>query len=162
TGILAVSARLLNEWLPKLSANNAQGEYYLTDIIAMAVDNGVAVRAIHPHDEYEVQGVNDRLQLAALERVYQRGLADELMGAAVERLFWRGRVAELVRAGVSLADPARIDVRGSLKVGSDVVIVVGCVFEGEVVLEDGVHIGPYCVIKNSRIGTGTEVEAYSH
>lgn len=145
TGILAVSARLLNEWLPKLSANNAQGEYYLTDIIAMAVDNGVAVRAIHPHDEHEVQGVNDRLQLAALERVYQRGLADELM-----------------RAGVSLADPARIDVRGSLKVGNDVVIDVGCVFEGEVVLEDGVHIGPYCVIKNSRIGAGTEVEAYSH
>lgn len=145
TGILAVSARLLNEWLPKLSANNAQGEYYLTDIIAMAVDNGVAVRAIHPQDEHEVQGVNDRLQLAALERVYQRGLADELM-----------------RAGVSLADPARIDVRGSLKVGSDVVIDVGCVFEGDVVLEDGVHIGPYCVIKNSRIGAGTEVEAYSH
>lgn len=145
TGILAVSARLLNEWLPKLSANNAQGEYYLTDIIAMAVDNGVAVRAIHPQDEHEVQGVNDRLQLAALERVYQRGLADELM-----------------RAGVSLADPARIDVRGSVKVGSDVVIDVGCVFEGDVVLEDGVHIGPYCVIKNSRIGAGTEVEAYSH
>ena len=145
TGILAVSARLLNEWLPKLSANNAQGEYYLTDIIAMAVANGVAVRAIHPRNEHEVQGVNDRLQLAALERVYQRGVADELL-----------------RAGVSLADPARIDVRGTLKVGSDVVIDVGCVFEGDVVLEDGVHIGPYCVVKNSHLGAGTQVEAYSH
>ncbi|WP_430460659.1 bifunctional UDP-N-acetylglucosamine diphosphorylase/glucosamine-1-phosphate N-acetyltransferase GlmU [Thalassolituus sp. LLYu03] len=145
TGILAVSARLLNDWLPKLSANNAQGEYYLTDIIAMAVDNGVAVRAIHPRNEHEVQGVNDRLQLAALERVYQRGVADDLL-----------------RAGVSLADPARIDVRGSLQVGSDVVIDVGCVFEGDVVLEDGVHIGPYCVVKNSHLGAGTHVEAYSH
>ncbi len=145
TGILAVSARLLNDWLPKLSANNAQGEYYLTDIIAMAVDNGVAVRAIHPRNEHEVQGVNDRLQLAALERVYQRELADDLL-----------------RAGVSLADPARIDVRGSLKVGNDVVIDVGCVFEGDVVLEDGVHIGPYCVVKNSHLGAGTQVEAYSH
>ena len=145
TGILAVSARLLNEWLPRLSANNAQGEYYLTDIIAMAVANGVAVRAIHPRNEHEVQGVNDRLQLAALERVYQRELADQLL-----------------RAGVSLADPARIDVRGSLKVGNDVVIDVGCVFEGDVVLEDGVHIGPYCVVKNSHLGAGTQVEAYSH
>lgn len=145
TGILAVSARLLNDWLPKLSANNAQGEYYLTDIIAMAVDNGVAVRAIHPRNEHEVQGVNDRLQLAGLERVYQRELADDLL-----------------RAGVSLADPARIDVRGSLKVGNDVVIDVGCVFEGDVVLEDGVHIGPYCVVKDSHLGAGTQVEAYSH
>ena len=144
TGILAVSAELLNEWLPKLSAENAQGEYYLTDIIAMAVDNGVAVRAIHPHDEYEVQGVNDRLQLAELERVFQRQQADELM-----------------RQGVSLADPARIDVRGSVRVGSDVRIDVGCVFEGDVELADGVEIGPYCVIKNSVLGAGTQVESHS-
>lgn len=144
TGIMAVSAALLNEWLPKLSANNAQGEYYLTDVIAMAVAQGVAVRAIHPQDEYEVQGVNDRVQLAQLERVYQHQLADQLL-----------------RDGVSLADPARIDVRGTLSVGSDVVIDVGCVFEGDVVLEDGVSVGPYCVIKNSRIGANTEIEAYS-
>lgn len=144
TGILAVSAKLLNQWLPQLSSNNAQGEYYLTDIIAMAVANGVSVRAIHPQDEFEVQGVNDRLQLAELERVYQRRQADELL-----------------RAGVSLADPARIDIRGSLTVGSDVIIDVGCVFEGDVVLEDGVQVGPYSVIKNSRIGAGTEIEAYS-
>lgn len=145
TGILAVSAKYLNEWLPKLSSNNAQGEYYLTDIIAMAVSQGVAVSAIHPQDEYEVQGVNDRLQLAELERVYQRQLADDLL-----------------RAGVSLADPSRIDIRGSLKAGNDVVIDVGCVFEGEVTLADGVHVGPYCVIKNSHIGVGTELQAYSH
>lgn len=145
TGILAVSAAHLNSWLPQLSSNNAQGEYYLTDIIAMAVEQGVAVRAIHPQDEYEVQGVNDRLQLAELERIYQRQQADNLL-----------------REGVSLADPARIDVRGTLTVGADVVIDVGCVFEGDVVLEDGVHIGPYCVVKNSRLGAGTQVEAYSH
>lgn len=145
TGILAVAAKYLNEWLPKLSSNNAQGEYYLTDIIAMAVSQGVAVSAIHPQDEHEVQGVNDRLQLAELERVYQRRQADELL-----------------RAGVSLADPSRIDIRGSLTVGNDVVIDVGCVFEGDVSLADGVHVGPYCVIKNSHIGAGTELQAYSH
>lgn len=145
TGILAVSAKYLNEWLPKLSSNNAQGEYYLTDIIAMAVSQGVVVSAIHPQDEYEVQGVNDRLQLAELERVFQRQQADELL-----------------RAGVSLADPSRIDIRGSLKVGNDVVIDIGCVFEGDVTLADGVHIGPYCVIKNSHLGAGTELQAYSH
>lgn len=145
TGILAVSAAQLNEWLPKLSANNAQGEYYLTDIVAMAVSEGVAVEAIHPEDEFEVQGVNDRLQLAQLERVFQRQQADELL-----------------RQGVSLADPSRLDVRGSLTVGADVVIDVGCVFEGDVVLENGVHIGPYCVIKNSHIGADSHLEAYSH
>ena len=144
TGILAVSAKHLNEWLPALSSNNAQGEYYLTDIIAMAVDHGVAVRAIHPQDEYEVQGVNDRLQLAELERVYQRQQADELM-----------------RQGVSLADPARIDIRGKVSVGADVRIDVGCVFEGNVELADGVHIGPYCVIKNSVLGRDTQVESHS-
>lgn len=145
TGILAVSAAQLNEWLPKLSANNAQGEYYLTDIVAMAVSEGVAVEAIHPEDEFEVQGVNDRLQLAQLERVFQRQQADELL-----------------RQGVSLADPDRIDIRGTLSVGTDVVIDVGCVFEGDVVLENGVHIGPYCVIKNSHIGADSHLQAYSH
>lgn len=145
TGILAVSAKFLNEWLPQLSANNAQGEYYLTDIIAMAVNQGVTVTAIHPQDEHEVQGVNDRLQLAELERVYQRQQADELL-----------------RQGVSLADPSRLDIRGRLSVGSDVVIDVGCVFEGDVTLGNGVKIGPYCVIKNSHLGDNTELEAYSH
>lgn len=144
TGILAVSAALLNEWLPKLSSNNAQGEYYLTDVVAMAVAEGVPVQAIHPQDEHEVQGVNDRLQLAQLERIYQRQQADDLM-----------------RQGVSLADPSRLDIRGQLTVGADVSIDVGCVFEGDVELADGVQIAPYCVIKNSRIGAQTRVESHS-
>ena len=144
TGILAVSAAHLHEWLPKLSSNNAQGEYYLTDVIAMAVANGVGVRAIHPLNEFEVQGVNDRLQLAQLERVYQRELADNLL-----------------RDGVSLADPSRIDVRGTLTVGSDVSIDVGCIFEGDVTIEDGVTIGPYCIVRNSHLGAGSRIESYS-
>jgi bifunctional UDP-N-acetylglucosamine pyrophosphorylase / glucosamine-1-phosphate N-acetyltransferase len=144
TGILAVSARLLNQWLPQLSANNVQGEYYLTDIVAMAVATGIAVRAIHPQDESEVQGVNDRVQLAHLERVFQKQVAEQLL-----------------RDGVALADPGRIDVRGQLSCGRDVSIDIGCVFEGNVVLEDGVQIGPYCVIRNSRIGAGTRIDAYS-
>ncbi|WP_221793443.1 bifunctional UDP-N-acetylglucosamine diphosphorylase/glucosamine-1-phosphate N-acetyltransferase GlmU [Oceanobacter mangrovi] len=145
TGILAVSAAALNRWLPLLSADNAQGEYYLTDIVALAVAEGKTVQAIQPQQEYEVQGVNDRLQMAALERIYQRQQADELM-----------------TLGVALADPARIDVRGSLIVGSDVSIDVGCVFEGEVILGNGVSVGPYCVIRNSEIAAGSSVEAYSH
>ena len=144
TGILAVSAKHLNEWLPQLSVNNAQGEYYLTDIIAMAVANGLPVTAIHPASEYEVQGVNDRLQLAELERVYQRNQANDLM-----------------RAGVAISDPSRIDVRGSLTIGSDVSIDVGCVFEGNVTLGSKVSIGPYCIVRESTIGDGVNIEAYS-
>ena len=145
TGILAVSAKHLKRWLPQLSSNNAQGEYYLTDIVALAVAEGVEVVAEHPSSEFEVQGVNDRLQLATLERVYQATQADDLM-----------------RLGVALADPARLDVRGSLVVGSDVFIDVGCVFEGHVILGSGVHIGPYCVVRDSEISAGSRIEAYSH
>lgn len=144
TGILAVSARHLRTWLPQLSANNAQGEYYLTDIIAMAVAHGVTVNAIHPQHEHEVQGVNDRIQLAQLERIYQGQLAHALL-----------------EQGVSLADPARIDIRGQLTVGNDVVIDVGCVFEGHVTLADGVQVGPYCIIKNSDIGADSIIEPHS-
>lgn len=144
TGILAVSASHLNDWLPKLSANNAQGEYYLTDIIAMAVSCGVEVRTLHPHNEHEVQGVNDRMQLAQLERVYQYEQACELM-----------------RQGVTLADPHRLDVRGHVSVGADVFIDVGCVLEGNVTLGDGVRLAPYCVVKNSTLGAGTQVESHS-
>jgi bifunctional UDP-N-acetylglucosamine pyrophosphorylase/glucosamine-1-phosphate N-acetyltransferase len=145
TGILAVSASHLRRWLPLLSANNVQGEYYLTDIVALAVAEGIAVRAIHPQHEHEVQGVNDRLQLAGLERVFQRQQADDLL-----------------RLGVALADPARLDIRGSLTVGHDVAIDVGCIFEGDVILGDGVTIGPYCVIRNSQLAAATRVEAYCH
>lgn len=144
TGILAASASHLNRWLPALSANNAQGEYYLTDVVSMAVAEDIAVRAISATSEEEVQGVNDRVQLAHLERVYQARVAESLL-----------------RQGVAMADPARIDVRGNITVGRDVFIDVGCVFEGDVVLEDGVRIGPNCVIKHCRLGSGTRVEAFS-
>lgn len=145
TGIMAMPARFLNKWLPALSADNAQGEYYLTDIIAMAVADDVAVRTLQPTSESEVEGVNDRVQLARLERVYQTSLANGL----------------LVQ-GVSLADPARIDVRGRLIVGANVFIDVGCVFEGDVVLADNVTIGAYSVIRNSQLGMGVQVETFCH
>ncbi len=145
TGILAVPAALLKKWLPLLSADNAQGEYYLTDIIAMAVADGVVVEALQPASASEVEGVNDRIQLARLERIYQAQLAEALMAG-----------------GVALADPARLDIRGTLTCGQDVFIDVGCIFEGDVVLEDGVRIGAYNVVRNSRIGAGVEVESFCH
>lgn len=145
TGIMAMPAQLLKRWLPALSADNAQGEYYLTDVIAMSVADGVAVEALQASDEAEVEGVNDRRQLARLERIYQARLADDL----------------LVQ-GVSLADPARLDIRGSLTVGRNVFIDVGCVFEGDVTLGDDVTVGPYCVVRNSHIGQGVAIESYCH
>ena len=117
TGILALPSAALHEWLPRLSANNAQGEYYLTDVIAMAAEEGMRVRAIQPKAEQEVQGVNNRLQLAQLERWFQQQQAEMLMAE-----------------GVTLADPARIDIRGVLKTGRDVLIDINAVFEGEVLL----------------------------
>ncbi|MFN2362437.1 MAG: bifunctional UDP-N-acetylglucosamine diphosphorylase/glucosamine-1-phosphate N-acetyltransferase GlmU [Marinobacter sp.] len=144
TGILAVSARHLKDWLPRLSNSNAQGEYYLTDIIAMAADNGVAISVAQPANEYEVQGVNNRLQLAELERWYQRQEANRLM-----------------TQGATLADPSRVDVRGKLAVGEDVLIDVNVVFEGDVSLASGVSIGPNCVIRDATIGAGARIEANS-
>ncbi len=144
TGILALPSSALHEWLPRLSADNAQGEYYLTDVIAMAATEGMRVRAIQPEAEQEVQGVNNRQQLAQLERWYQRQLAEQLM---VE--------------GVTLADPQRIDIRGELKTGRDVLIDINTIFEGEVVLGEGVEIGANCIIRNARIGAGTRIEANS-
>lgn len=144
TGILAVSAKYLKAWLPKLSANNAQGEYYLTDIIGLAVQNELTVVAQQPSAEWEVQGINNRLQLAELERQHQRNIANQLM-----------------TDGATLADPSRIDVRGTLTTGRDVFIDVNCVFIGDVVLGDNVHIGPNCVIKNSSIAKAAEIDANS-
>lgn len=144
TGILAAPARLLKQWLPQLSANNAQGEYYLTDIVALAVGQGVPVSAQQPAAEWEVQGVNNRLQLAELERHHQRNIAERLM-----------------TEGATLADPARIDVRGELRTGRDVFIDVNCVFEGAVELADNVRIGPNCLIRNARIAANAEIEANS-
>lgn len=145
TGILAASTAKLHAWLGQLKSNNAQGEYYLTDIIAMAVADGVDVLTSHPADEWEVLGVNSKSQLAELERIHQRNISKALLDD-----------------GVTLIDPARIDVRGELVCGRDVVIDVGCIFEGRVEIGNGVSIGPYCVLKNARIASGTKIDAFSH
>ena len=145
TGIMVLPTNSLKKWLKALRASNAQGEYYLTDVIAMAVKDGVPIRTTQADDEFETIGVNSRDQLAALERVHQLNIAHQLMDA-----------------GVSLADPARIDVRGTLECGTDVSIDVGCVFEGCVTLDAGTKIGPYCIIRNSVIGKSVSIHAYSH
>jgi bifunctional UDP-N-acetylglucosamine pyrophosphorylase / glucosamine-1-phosphate N-acetyltransferase len=144
TGILAVSAKHLKSWLPTLSNSNAQGEYYLTDIIAMAVEQGLGVSVSQPENPFEVQGVNNRLQLAELERWFQRRQADRLM-----------------TEGATLADPARVDVRGELSIGNDLWIDVNVVFEGKVSLGSNVSIGPGCVIKDATIADGAEIKANS-
>jgi len=144
TGIMAMTSAQLKRWLPQLSAENAQGEYYLTDVIAMAANEGVSVTTAQPATPVEVEGVNNRAQMARLERAYQAQLAEQLM-----------------EQGVALADPARIDIRGTLTCGHDVFIDVGCVFEGDVELGEGVHIGPYCVIKNSTIGAESVIDSHS-
>ncbi len=144
TGILACSRRFLNDSLPKLSNRNAQGEYYLTDLIAMAVEAGMEVVTEQPEHAWEVDGVNDRVQLARLERVYQRVRAEALM-----------------RGGVTLLDPARLDIRGAVSTGTDVTIDVNVVLEGKVTLGDGVRIGPNCVIRDAHIATGAVIEANS-
>ena len=145
TGIMVLPTNALKKWLKALRASNAQGEYYLTDVIAMAVKDGVPIRTTQADDEFETIGVNSREQLAYLERVHQLNIANQLMDA-----------------GVSLADPARIDVRGTLECGTDVVIDVGCVFEGCVTLAAGTKIGPYCIIRNSVIGKEVVIHAFSH
>ena len=145
TGIMAVPSARLALWLEKLSNRNAQGEYYLTDIVAMAVADGVPVTAAQPGAEWETLGVNSKVQLAKLERTHQRNIADALL-----------------EQGVTLMDPARIDVRGMLSVGRDVSIDVGCVFEGDVVLGNDISIGPNCVLRNVRVRAGTRIEAFCH
>ena len=145
TGIMALPTGRLAEWLGRLSNDNAQQEYYLTDIVGMAVAAGLPVRTAQPQSADEVLGVNSKVQLAELERVAQRRTADQLL-----------------EQGVRLADPARIDVRGELVCGRDVFIDVNCVFEGRVVLDEAVEIGPSCVLKNARIGSGARLAAFSH
>ena len=145
TGIMAVPTRQLKSWLTKLTNNNAQGEYYLTDIVAMAVAEGVSVNVAHPVAGFETLGVNSRLQQAELERLWQRELARRQL-----------------EAGVTIVDPARFDLRGELLCGQDVFIDVGCVFEGRVVLADGVRIGAHCVLRNVTLGAATRIESFSH
>ncbi len=145
TGVMAAPNKLLKNWLARLGNHNSQKEYYLTDVVAMAVADGLQVVASHPDNEPEVSGVNDPLQLAALERVYQSRQAIALM-----------------TQGVRLADPARLDVRGSLSCGQDVEIDVNCVFEGTVVLGDGVRIGANCCIANAVIAAGAVIHPFTH
>ncbi|MCL2893840.1 bifunctional UDP-N-acetylglucosamine diphosphorylase/glucosamine-1-phosphate N-acetyltransferase GlmU [Brenneria tiliae] len=144
TGILVANGKDLQRWLSQLNNDNAQGEYYITDIIAMAAAEGRSVVAVHPERLSEVEGVNNRLQLAALERVYQRRQADNLL-----------------LAGVMLLDPERFDLRGELLHGRDVAIDANVVVEGRVTLGHRVKIGVGCVIKNSVIGDDCEISPYS-
>lgn len=145
TGILIAPTVMLKLWLKALSNDNSQGEYYLPDVIAQAVAQHCRVVAVECADPDEMRGVNSKEELAAVERVAQRRAASKLM-----------------EYGATLADPARIDVRGKLEVGADVSIDVGCVFEGTVNLADGVRVGAYCVLRNCSVGAGTEVLPFSH
>ncbi len=145
TGIMVLPTQYLHRWLNELGNQNAQGEYYLTDVIARAVAEGVEVNAALADSATEVEGVNNKVQLAALERAYQMDRAHELMNE-----------------GVTLIDPQRIDIRGELTCGKDVTIDVGCVFSGKVILGDGVKVGAYCVLKDVEIGAETEVLPFCH
>jgi bifunctional UDP-N-acetylglucosamine pyrophosphorylase/glucosamine-1-phosphate N-acetyltransferase len=145
TGILAVPPGRLSGWLARLSNQNAQSEYYLTDIIAMAVADGVRVAPCHPAAEWEVLGVNSRAQLAELERRHQANLATALL-----------------TAGVTLADPARIDIRGRLSCGRDCFIDINCLFEGDVNIGNSVKVGAHCVIKNATLADGVEIQPFTH
>ncbi|NYH17581.1 bifunctional UDP-N-acetylglucosamine diphosphorylase/glucosamine-1-phosphate N-acetyltransferase GlmU [Paraburkholderia bryophila] len=145
TGIVVAPTERLAGWLAALKNDNAQGEFYLTDAVEMAIGAGLEVVTTQPDEEWETLGVNSKQQLAELERIYQGELAEALLVA-----------------GVTLADPARLDVRGTLECGRDVSIDVNCVFEGRVTLADNVTIGPNCVIRNATIGAGTRVDAFTH
>lgn len=145
TGIMALPTAHLARWLGRLKSDNAQGEYYLTDVIGMAVDDGIKVVTARAHHEFEALGINSKTDLAQAERIYQSRVAESLL-----------------KQGVTLADPARLDVRGKLSCGRDVSIDVGCVFEGDVELGNGVTIAAHCVIRNAKIGVGTKVQPYSH
>ncbi len=145
TGILVAPTKRLKQWLAQLSNHNAQQEYYLTDIIAMAVKDGVPVESTQPAQVWETLGVNSKVQLAELERIHQHNIATALL-----------------EQGVTLADPARIDVRGTLICGRDVEIDVGCVFEGNVELADGVKIGAHCVIRDARILAHATIKPFCH
>ena len=144
SGIMALPGKQLKSWLSKLSNSNAQGEYYLTDVIAMAHSEGVEIATAQPLDPMEVEGANNRLQLAALERAYQQRKAQQLM-----------------LSGANLRDPARLDIRGTVEVGNDVMIDINVIFEGKVVLGKGVTVGANCILKDCTIGDNTEIKPNS-
>jgi bifunctional UDP-N-acetylglucosamine pyrophosphorylase/glucosamine-1-phosphate N-acetyltransferase len=145
TGIMAMPNAHLVQWLSKLTNNNAQAEYYLTDIVALAVNDNVDVVAEITSDEWSVTGINSKTDLAQIERVYQSRIAQKLL-----------------QQGVTLRDPSRLDVRGKLNCGRDVEIDINCVFEGNVTLDDNVKIGANCVIKNAQIAAGTQIAPFTH
>ncbi|MGB3835643.1 bifunctional UDP-N-acetylglucosamine diphosphorylase/glucosamine-1-phosphate N-acetyltransferase GlmU [Castellaniella sp.] len=145
TGILAAPTAALRRWLGEITNDNAQGEYYLTDVVGLAVGENLPVAHAQPAAHYETLGVNSRVQQAQLERIWQEEQARRLL-----------------EQGVTLADPARFDLRGSLQCGQDVFIDVGCVFEGTVQLADGVRVGPHCVVRDSSVAAGAVLDAYSH
>jgi bifunctional UDP-N-acetylglucosamine pyrophosphorylase / glucosamine-1-phosphate N-acetyltransferase len=145
TGILAAPTTKLKAWLQGLRSDNAQGEIYLTDVIARAVADGVAIHTLQPADTWEILGVNSKQQLAELERVFQRE-----------------RAAQLLARGVTLLDPARIDVRGELTCGQDVSIDVNCIFEGKVILGDGASVGANCVLKDTTVESGARILPFCH
>jgi bifunctional UDP-N-acetylglucosamine pyrophosphorylase/glucosamine-1-phosphate N-acetyltransferase len=145
SGIMVVPTPLLKKWLGAIKNDNAQGEYYLTDIVALAVADGVPVVSAQPSAQWEVAGVNSKVQLAELERIHQRNIANRLL-----------------EQGVTLMDPSRIDVRGELICGRDVTIDVGCVFEGKVELGDGVHVAAHSVLVNARILAGAQIKPFCH
>ncbi len=145
TGIVVAPTGQLAMWLGSLKNDNAQGEFYLTDVVERAIEAGFEIVTAQPDEEWETLGVNSKAQLAELERIHQRNIAESLL-----------------QAGVTLADPARLDVRGTLCCGRDVAIDVNCVFEGDVTLADSVTIGAHCVVRNATIGAGTRIEPFTH
>ena len=145
TGIMLLPTNRLKDWLGALSNDNAQKEYYLTDLVAFAATDGVSISTVHPDHPYEVEGVNSKVQLAALERTWQHV-----------------QVNRLLEAGVTIIDPSRIDIRGELICGLDVEIDVGCVFEGRVELGNGVHVGAYSVIRNTTVEDNVEILPFCH
>ncbi|ASY29867.1 bifunctional UDP-N-acetylglucosamine diphosphorylase/glucosamine-1-phosphate N-acetyltransferase GlmU [Taylorella equigenitalis] len=145
TGIICAPTSNLLTWLTEIKNDNAQGEYYLTDIIKFANRDGVPIIATQAYTQFETAGVNSRLQLAGLEEQYQKNKAYELLDD-----------------GVSIVDPSKFMLRGKLSCESDVTIDIGCIFEGDVEIKSGAHIGPYCIIKDSIIGSNARIEAFSH
>ena len=144
TGIMAIPNQYLHDWLPRLENRNAQKEYYLTDIVALAVKDGIRVEATQPDHAWEILGINSKAQLAALERIYQHESANRLL-----------------EQGVTLADPSRIDVRGQLACGSDVAIDINCIFEDLVQLGDNVRVGAHSILKNVKVAAGTVIAPFS-
>lgn len=145
TGILLIPAPRLADWLARINCNNSQGEYYLTDLVGLAVQDGIAIATVSPEHDWEALGVNDKVQLAHLEKIFQRQQADLLL-----------------KSGVTVIDPDHLIVRGSVQCGRDVLLDAGVILEGSVTLGDRVRVGPFCVIRNAHIAADSVIEAFCH